>query len=65
MKIFSTPEKYAKFLGVNIGTDNLLGYDHWSSEPYLITIGSHCQLTDAKFYTHGGGANCSRYRPNL
>ena len=27
----------------------------WSSEPYLITIGNHCQITSGvKFFTHGG-----------
>lgn len=32
-----------------------MGKSHWSSEPYLITIGSHCQLTTCKIFTHGGG----------
>ncbi len=53
-RIYS-PEKYARFIGVNIGTDNLMGKNHWSSEPYLIKIGSHCQLTDCQMHTHGGG----------
>ncbi len=50
-----SPEAYAKYLGVNIGKNNLLGKDHWSSEPYLVTIGSNCQLTNCKIHTHGGG----------
>lgn len=54
MKIFSSPLTYAKYLGVTIGGDNLIGKNHWSSEPYLITIGNHCQLTDCKIFTHGG-----------
>lgn len=54
-KLITPPLKWAKFLGVNIGTDNLIGKNHWSSEPYLITIGNHCQLTNARFFTHGGG----------
>ena len=33
---------------------------YWSSEPYLITIGNHVQVTDCvSFHTHGGG-NCIR-----
>ena len=55
LKRISTPEEWARYLGVNIGNNNLLGKNHWSSEPYLITIGSHCQLTDCKIHTHGGG----------
>lgn len=52
---FSTPEQWARFIGVNVGSDNLLSKDTWSSEPYLITVGSHCQLTNCKIFTHGGG----------
>src|SRR5574344_490998 len=49
-----TPEQWARYLGVNVGSDNLLSKDAWSDEPFLITIGSHCQLTNCKFFTHGG-----------
>lgn len=54
MKFFTPPHLYAKHIGVNIGEDNLIGKNHWSSEPYLITVGSHCQLTTCKIFTHGG-----------
>lgn len=54
-KHLASPYKYAVHLGVNIGSNNQIGKNHWSSEPYLITIGSHCQLTDCKIFTHGGG----------
>lgn len=57
-KIMST-QQWARYIGVNIGTDNLVDKDCWSSEPYLITIGSHCQLVGCKIFTHGG-ANCIR-----
>lgn len=53
MLIYS-PQRWAKHIGVNIGEDNLMGKNHWSSEPYLITIGNHCQLTTCKIFTHGG-----------
>lgn len=51
---FASPEKYARHIGVNIGHSNLINKRHWSSEPYLITVGSYCQLTDCKIFTHGG-----------
>ena len=53
--IFYSPLKYAICLGVQIGEDNLILKNHWSSEPYLIQIGSHCQLTNCRIHTHGGG----------
>lgn len=53
--ILYTPQKWAKYIGVNIGENNLIGKCHWSSEPYLITVGSHCQLTTCRIFTHGGG----------
>lgn len=53
--LFYPPQKWAKYIGVNIGEDNLIGKCHWSSEPYLITVGSHCQLTTCHIFTHGGG----------
>lgn len=55
LKKLSSPERWARHIGVNIGTHNLIGKNHWSSEPYLITVGSHCQLTNCKIHTHGGG----------
>lgn len=54
-RFFTSPTSYARHLGVNIGKNNLLGKKHWSSEPYLITIGSNCQLTNCQIFTHGGG----------
>ena len=50
-KIMST-QQWARYIGVNIGTDNLVDKDCWSSEPYLITIGSHCQLVALMSLTH-------------
>ncbi len=54
-KLLSSPTSWARYIGVTIGEDNLIGKNHWSSEPYLITIGSHCQLTNCQIFTHGGG----------
>lgn len=56
VKLFFSPEKYAKFIGVNIGTNNFIpDKDCWSSEPYLITIGNNCAITNGvRIFTHGG-----------
>ena len=52
-KLYS-PERWARYIGVTIGHNNLIGKNHWSSEPYLISVGSNCQLTDCRIFTHGG-----------
>lgn len=57
-KMFYSPEEWAKHIGVKVGTNNFYGNDkeHWSSEPYLVTIGSNCSITNGvKIFTHGGG----------
>lgn len=55
-------EKQARNAGCEIGEDNFIASRFWSSEAYLIKIGSHCQITDgAKIFTHGGG-NVARSR---
>lgn len=49
-------EEQARRAGVQIGEDNFIASPFWSSEPYLIKIGSHCQITwGVKLLTHGGG----------
>lgn len=54
-RFIASPLKYARHIGVNIGENNLIGKNHWSSEPYLITIGSNCQITHGVLiHTHGG-----------
>lgn len=64
-KFMASPEAYAKYIGVNIGDNNLIGKNHWSSEPYLITIGSNCQLTNCKIFTHGGGQVVRKHHPDF
>lgn len=64
-KFLASPEKYARHIGVDIGENNLIGKKHWSSEPYLITVGSHCQLTECKIFTHGGGNSVRRTHPDF
>ena len=51
------PLKWARRIGVKVGSNTLIGIGcEFGSEPYLITIGSHCQITNyVSFFTHGGG----------
>lgn len=59
-KFFTSNIKYARHIGVKIGDNCFICTRHWSSEPYLINIGNHVQITDhVSFHTHGGG-NCIR-----
>jgi len=62
-KFLFTPAKRARLAGVNMGSSNFIASDFWSTEPYLITIGNHCQITSGvKMHTHsGGGAVRQKY----
>lgn len=55
-------EKQARHAGVHLGKDNFIASRFWSSEPFLISVGDHCQITNGvRFFTHGGaGAARSR-----
>lgn len=46
-----------KKIGVNIGNNCFVPDKNcWSSEPYLISVGDHCQITSGvRIFTHGGG----------
>ena len=61
------PLQYARKIGVTIGEDNFLPDKKcWSSEPYLITVGNHCQITaGVRFLTHGGGQVVRDKDPNF
>lgn len=55
-------EKQAKLAGVRLGKTSFISSHFWSSEPYLISIGDNCQITNGvKIYTHGGG-HVARYK---
>ena len=55
--LFWTLERQAKYEGVVIGKNNYIASHFWGREPYLIKIGSFCQITQGvKIFTHGGGA---------
>lgn len=54
--LFWSFEKKARAAGVKMADNNFIASVFWSSEPYLIEIGSNCQITaGVKFFTHGGG----------
>lgn len=55
-KIIWSHEKNARFLGVKIGKNCNIQDVTFGSEPYLIEIGDHVQITNGtKIFTHGGG----------
>lgn len=56
------PLKYARSIGVNIGQDcRLIGSPNWGSEPWLIFIGNHVEVSfDVAFITHDGATWCFR-----
>lgn len=56
------PLKYAQVIGVNIGNNcKLIGSPNWGSEPWLIFIGNHTEVSfDVAFITHDGATWCFR-----
>ena len=54
---YTNTVKRARLLGVEVGYDTMISSSViFSSEPYLIKIGKHCQITSGVlFNTHGGG----------
>ena len=63
---FWSLEKQAIYAGVEMGVDNFITSRFWSSEPYLIKIGSHCQITGGvRLYTHGGAGAVRRWYPRF
>ncbi|ROT01815.1 acyltransferase [Muribaculaceae bacterium Isolate-037 (Harlan)] len=65
-KYIKGPEAYARYLGVNIGDDCFIATYNWSSEPYLITVGNHVQITSNVYlHTHGGAHVVRSVYPNF
>ena len=61
-----SPETYARRKGVKIGDHCFIDTRNWSSEPYLITIGHHVQVTHGvSIYTHGGGNAIRKEHPDF
>lgn len=62
----ASPKAYALHLGVKIGEGTHVTTRNWPSEPYLIRIGDHCQITDNVFiFTHGGGNSLRKTIPDF
>lgn len=65
-RYLASSQAYARHIGVNFGMNNYFGTKRiWSSEPYLITVGNNCQITDCRLFTHGGGASIRRNHPDF
>ena len=56
----ASPIQYSKHIGVQIGDNCLIATKNWSSEPYLIKVGNHVQITNEVYIHTHGGANCIR-----
>ena len=56
------PIQYARKLGVTIGENcRLIGSPNWGSEPWLITLGNHTEVScDCAFITHDGATQVFR-----
>ena len=59
--------RWAKRIGVKVGEYTTISPEtNFPGEPYLVTIGSHVQITRAvSMYTHGGGNVVRRTIPNF
>lgn len=65
-KKFWSPERYAKYLGVKIGEKCNIQDVNFGSEPYLIEIGNHVQITSGtKIFTHGAAWVLREKYPNI
>lgn len=65
-RFIKSPIEQARHLGVKIGEDCFISCRDWGTEPYLITIGNHVQVTQGvHFHTHGGAHVARRYDPTF
>ncbi len=65
-RFIKSPEAYARYLGVKIGSNCLIDTRFWPSEPYLIAIGNNVQITSrVSIYTHGGCNAVRRIDPDF
>lgn len=63
---FWSPERLARYNGVTIGKGCNVQNASFGSEPYLITIGNHVQITNGtKFFTHGAAWVLRENDPNV
>lgn len=66
-RFFKSGVDYARYLGVKVGEQCHIASDvHFSSEPYLIEIGSYVAVTQrVMLHTHGGGRVARRTIPDF
>ena len=65
-RYIATPESYARHIGVTIGKNCFISTRRWGTEPYLITVGNHVQVTrDVAVHTHGGGQAIRKEHPDF
>lgn len=64
--VFKSPVEFARFLGVKVGNGCMIATRRWSSEPYLVSIGNHVQITaGVAIHTHGGANIIRKEIPNF
>lgn len=65
-RYITSPEKYARHIGVTIGENCFISTREWSNEPYLITIANNVQITrGVSVHTHGGGHAIRSLHPDF
>ena len=66
-KLYLSPVDYAKLIGVKVGRNCMIaGKNHWSTEPYLVSIGDNVAITKGvMIHTHGGGRVARVIIPNF
>lgn len=65
-RLFWSNIKYAKYVGVSIGSNCDIKTRNFGSEPYLIEIGNNVQIAgDAKILTHGASWLIRRKNPDF
>lgn len=64
--VIASPEKQARHIGVKIGKHCLIDTRYWPSEPYLVSVGDHVQITHCvSIHTHGGGQAIRQLHPDF
>jgi len=64
---FISVEEQARRAGVTMGKNNMVSSRFWEfAEPFLIEVGSNCQITGGvKFLTHGGAGAVRHLSPKF
>lgn len=65
-QLFWSEEKYARYIGVKIGSNTKITNVSFGSEPYLIEIGDYVRITSGtRIFTHGGARVLRNKYPNF